>query len=131
MKGRPLTPCAGMLLTWIRISGSRSMKDRRRVIQSLLEKIRGRWNVSAVDIGPDGSWTEANLAFSAAASALSMAEERLEAVYSFLTRMEETGEFTIIGRWREVTCYDDISDAENQQTDAKGDIPPPGTEGKE
>ena len=96
------------------VLGSRSVKDRRKVVKSLLDRIRGRWNVSAMDLGPDGAWSEAVLAFSAAASAPSMAEERLEAVFSFLCGEEESGEFTINEHCREVVNYDYYSDAKNK-----------------
>lgn len=112
-------PCSGLLFVALEITCSRSMKDRRQVVRSLLDRIRRRWNVSAMDIGPDGSWSEVFLAVSAVASGVSMAEERLHAVYSFLVEEEETGEYTIQYHWREVARYDDISHAKDKQTDTK------------
>jgi hypothetical protein len=121
----------GVLFVSLVVLGSRSVKDRRRVTKSLLDRIRGRWNVSAMDLGPDGSRSDVFLGVSAVASGASMAEERLEAVFSFLCGEEESGEFSIIHHWREVTCYDELSDAKNQQADAERDFASSGTAGEE
>lgn len=105
---------SGLLFVNLRVLGSRSVKDRRRVTKSLLDRIRGRWNVSAMDLGPDGSWSEVFLGVAAVASGVHMADERLNSVFSFLCTEEESGEFTIIDHWREVNSYDDISHAKNK-----------------
>jgi hypothetical protein len=122
---------SGVLFVTLIVLGSRSVKDRRSVTKSLLDRIRSRWNVSAMDLGPDGSRSKVFLGVSAVASDAAMAEERLETVFSFLCGEEESGEFTIIHHWREVTGYDELSDAKNQQADAEGNFTPPGTAGKE
>ncbi|NLK18306.1 MAG: DUF503 domain-containing protein [Synergistaceae bacterium] len=120
-----------MLFATLAVHGSRSVKDRRKVCRSLVERIRGRWNVSVMDLGPDGSWNEILLGVSAIASGQHMALERLEAVFSFLCGEEDRGEFTIIHHWREVTGYDELSDAKNKQADTEGDFSAPGAEGEE
>lgn len=131
MNRRLPVPYSGILFVALEIMGSRSMKDRRQVTQSLLDRIRRRWNVSAMDLGPDGSWSEVFLAVAAVASGVAMAEERLNAVFSFITNEEETGEFAVLYHWREVTRYDDISNAENQQTDTERGLASPGAAYKE
>lgn len=113
------------------VLGSRSVKDRRRVAKSLLDRIRNRWNVSAMDLGPDGDRSKVVLAVSAVASNIYMAKERINAVFSFLCNEEESGEFTIIHHWREVTGYDNVSYEENQQTNAEGNFTVAGNEDKE
>jgi len=122
---------SGVLFVSLVVLGSRSVKDRRRVTKSLIDRIRGRWNVSAMDLGPDGNRSDVFLGVSAVASGAAMAEERLEAVFSFLCGEEESGEFSIIHHWREVTGYDEFSNAKNQQADAEGNFPSFGTAGEE
>ena len=124
-------PFVALLVIHLRIYASQSIKDRRRVVRSLLDRIRRRWNVSAMDLGPDGSLSEVVLAVSAVANSVRMAEERISAVFSFASSEEESGEFTIIRHCREVMTYDNIAYAKNQQTDTAGDFTPFGTEGKE
>jgi hypothetical protein len=131
MNRRDPAPYVGILFVALEIQGSRSMKDRRQVTKSLLDRIRRRWNVSAMDLGPDGSWSEVFLAVSAATSGFAMAEERLQSVFSFLANEEETGEFAILYHWREVTRYDEFSNAANQQAAPAGGLPSAGIEDKE
>ena len=121
----------GVLCADLKIFESGSLKDRRRIVRSLIDRVRTRWNVSAMDLGPDGSRTRVLLAISAVATSVSMATERLDAVLSFLQRVEEEGEFSIIDHWREVLRYDDISYAANQQTDTEGHFPAPEPQGAE
>ena len=124
-------PFVALLVMHLRIYASHSVKDRRRVVRSLLDRIRRRWNVSAMDLGPDGRLSEVVLAVSAVANSVRMAEERLNAVFSFASSGEESGEFTIIRHCREVMTYDNIAYAKNQQTDTAGNFASFGTEGKE
>ncbi|NLM72269.1 MAG: DUF503 domain-containing protein [Synergistaceae bacterium] len=118
-RDRRHAPCGGILFASLQALGSRSIKDRRRVVRSLLDRIRRRWNVSASDLGPDGSWSRIDLAVSAVAPEIFMVEERLQAVLSFLFNEERTGEFSIIYNWHEVARYDDVSYAENKQTSSE------------
>ncbi|NLA90451.1 MAG: DUF503 domain-containing protein [Synergistaceae bacterium] len=125
------TPFSGVLFATLIVQGSRGVKDRRRVCRSLIERMRSRWNVSAMDLGPDGSRSKILLGVSAIAAGQYMTLERLDAVFSFLCDEEERGEFTIIHHWREVTGYDELSDATNQQAAPKRDLPSAGAESEE
>ena len=131
MKKEYPVPFVALLVIQLKIYASHSVKDRRRVVRSLLDRMRRRWNVSAMDLGPDGSLSEVILAVSAVADSVRMAEERLDAVFSFVALEEESGEFMIFRHCREVMTYDNISYAKNQQADAAGDFPSSGIEGKE
>ena len=91
------------------IPGASSLKDRRSVVRSLLEQCRRRFNLSAAELGPDGSHQEASLAFSLVASCSSEAQGRMAALESFLLRGEEVGPFEILHREQEVWCDDDFS----------------------
>lgn len=115
----------GAFCAELEIFESGGVKDRRRIVRSLIERVRARWNVSVMDLGPDGSRREIVLAASAAGSTVSMVTERFDSVLSFLQREEEHGEFTVNHHWREVLGYDDYSHAATQQTDTEGDLPHP------
>ena len=131
MKKEYPVPFVALLVIHLRIYASRSVKDRRRVVRSLLDRIRRRWNVSAMDLGPDGSLSEVELAVSAVADSERMAHQRLNAVFSFVSSEEESGEFMIFRHCREVMAYDNISYAKNQQADAAGDFAAFGIESEE
>ena len=53
----------GALTVTIDIPGSQSLKDKRHVVRGLLESIRGKFNVSAAEVGELDMWQRATLAF--------------------------------------------------------------------
>ena len=119
-----IDPCVNILTVRIRIEASSSLKDRRRVVRSLLDKIRNRWDVSAMDMGPDNDRSFAVLGFSAIGTSRSMADERLSAVLGFLEDAEGSGTFEV-GEIRErVLKMDDPEETflrENEYSRAAGE----------
>jgi uncharacterized protein YlxP (DUF503 family) len=103
-----MKPWVGVAVFSIRIYGASSLKDRRQVVRSLLERARNRCNASAADLGPDGIWDRADLAFSCAGSSHQEMEARMDQLLSFVERNEEAGEFEVLSASREVLSYDDI-----------------------
>jgi uncharacterized protein YlxP (DUF503 family) len=55
----------GILQVEIRIEKARSLKDKRQVVKSILDRIRGSFNVSASEIDSLDAHQSAGLAFSA------------------------------------------------------------------
>ncbi len=51
----------GLLTMDIRVPGSRSLKDKRRVIKSLKEQLRNRYNCSVAEIGYKEQWARAEI----------------------------------------------------------------------
>jgi uncharacterized protein YlxP (DUF503 family) len=51
----------GLLQLELRIAGSHSLKDKRQVIQSLIEQVRRRLNVSVAEVGRQDAWQAAIL----------------------------------------------------------------------
>ena len=43
------------------IPGAESLKDKRAVVNSLLDRVRARWNVSAAQLDDQDIWTRATL----------------------------------------------------------------------
>lgn len=52
----------GVVYIELLIPGARSLKDRRRVIKSLKQLLRNRFNCSVAEIGDKELWGRANLA---------------------------------------------------------------------
>lgn len=100
----------GMLFVHLKIPEATSLKDRRQVTRSILGKARSRFNVSAADLGPDGSCQEGFLAFSALSSSHSGAEERIDSLMRLVRSMEEKGDFFLVREKKEVKRYDDFQD---------------------
>lgn len=110
----PVSPYTGVLFVHLRAEYSTSLKDRRRIVRSLLDRIRDKWDVSAADLGPDNDRSEIFLAFSAVGTSVSMVNERMEAVYSFICRQEEYGDFDLLDHRQEVSRFGNVSYGENQ-----------------
>lgn len=53
----------GLLTITLSVPGSDSLKDKRQVVKSLLDIVRGKFNVSAAEIDHLNSHTQAGLAF--------------------------------------------------------------------
>jgi uncharacterized protein YlxP (DUF503 family) len=50
------------LVVRLEITNGRTLKDKRQVVRSLLDRIRGRFNVSAAEVGENDSVRYAQLA---------------------------------------------------------------------
>jgi len=53
----------GICTLHLLIPGSQSLKDKRQVIKSTLDRIRDRFNVSAAEVDELDSWQRATLGF--------------------------------------------------------------------
>lgn len=58
----------GLLQLELRIAGSHSLKDKRQVIQSLIEQVRRRLNVSVAEVGHQDAWQAATLGIACVAN---------------------------------------------------------------
>ena len=61
----------------LEITNGRTLKDKRRVIRSLLDRLRSRFNVSAAEVGRNDSVRYATLAAVAVANQRSFLDEML------------------------------------------------------
>ena len=52
----------GLLQIDLRIGGARSLKDKRRVIKSLKQQLRNRFNCSIAEVGYKDQWGRARIA---------------------------------------------------------------------
>ncbi len=50
------------------IPGSRSLKDRRRAVQGVKQKLRNEFNLSAAEVDDEGLWQRATLGLAMVAS---------------------------------------------------------------
>ena len=68
----------------IRIPDAQSLKDRRRVVRSLLDGVRHRFGVSAAEVGGQDTWQSATLGFAVVAGEARLVDEQLDAIDRFL-----------------------------------------------
>lgn len=98
----------GVSLFSLSLCDSFSLKDRRHVVRSLLDRARARCNVSVADLGPDSHWNEADVAISGVGSSRREMERRMRQIRDFMERAEAGGEFEITSVRQEVFSYGDI-----------------------
>jgi len=68
------------------IRASRSLKEKRRVLQSLKEQLRKRFNISVAEVGAQDSHQVAELGLATVSWSRGAVEKTLEAVRGFLER---------------------------------------------
>jgi uncharacterized protein YlxP (DUF503 family) len=76
----------GSLLIELEITNGRTLKDKRRVIRSLLDRIRGRFNVSAAEVGRNDSVRYATLAAVGVANDRAFLDGMMSKVASLIDR---------------------------------------------
>jgi uncharacterized protein YlxP (DUF503 family) len=64
------------------IEGSDSLKDKRQVIKSLLDRIRDKFNVSAAEVDDLDSWRRATLGFACVSKDQAFVDQVLQKVLS-------------------------------------------------
>jgi uncharacterized protein YlxP (DUF503 family) len=70
----------------LRLHDTRSLKDRRVIVQSVRRRLRNRFNVAVAEIGPADQWREVELGLALVGSDRAVVDSELEAITRFLDR---------------------------------------------
>ncbi len=70
----------GVITFEMRLENSHSLKDKRHVVQSLKERLRGKFNVSVAEIDHQDLWQRAAVAAVTVSSSHGHAEQVLQSV---------------------------------------------------
>lgn len=70
------------------IGEANSLKDKRRVLKSLIEKIRARFNVSIAEVAQQDLWQRSTVAFACVSNERAHADQMLSAVVRFMEQMD-------------------------------------------
>ena len=73
----------GLLTIELSIPDARSLKDKRRPVRGLKDKIASRWNASVAEVGDLEMWTEATLAVAMVGNDHAYIAGRLQAIIEF------------------------------------------------
>lgn len=74
----------GLVQARISIPDSRSLKDKRRVLRSLRDRVLNHMNVSVAEVGQQDLWQVAELAFVTVAAEQAQTQERISGISSIL-----------------------------------------------
>ena len=80
----------------IRIPESRSLKTKRRVVRSLIERIRARFGVSVAEVDGQGAWQTATVGISCVSGSSGQAESVIGQVMAFVD--SSSAEFEVVER---------------------------------
>ena len=83
------TIAAARVTIWLH--GSQSLKDKRRVIRSLTERVRNTFNVSIAEIEDLDDLSVATLAIVAVSNSPTHADQMVKGVIDFIERKVELG----------------------------------------
>jgi uncharacterized protein YlxP (DUF503 family) len=70
------------------IGEANSLKDKRRVLKSLIEKTKARFNVSIAEVEQQELWQRATVAFVCVSNERAHADQMISAVIRFMERMD-------------------------------------------
>lgn len=74
----------GSLIINLHLPTAASLKDKRSVIKSVLQRLRNEFNVSTAEVGNQELWQSAQLGVACAASDARYAREQLDAVVEWI-----------------------------------------------
>ena len=77
----------GLCLVEIFLPAARSLKDKRQVLRSVMERLRNRHNVSVAEVEHQDLWQRAEIAIAAVASS----RKPLDALFQGIVREIEAG----------------------------------------
>jgi hypothetical protein len=76
----------GVLTMDLHIPGSSSLKDKRRVVKGLKDRIRSRFNVSVAEVGGEELWQRATVGVASVSNSGAHATEVLDNVVELVRR---------------------------------------------
>jgi len=68
----------------IEIPGARSLKDKRRVVKSVIDQVKHRFNVAIAEVDGHAQWQFAELAVACVSTSPQHADEMLRRVLQFI-----------------------------------------------
>ena len=74
----------GVAKITLRLSGSFSLKDKRRVINSVRERVRSKFNVSVAEVDQNEAWQTAVIGITCVSNNVRHADQTLDSVLSFI-----------------------------------------------
>ncbi len=89
----------GICTCEIYIFNANSLKSKRSVVKSIIEKSKNRFNISIAEVGENDKWQKSIVAFSTISNSQRLVEETIEKVINFF---DSYSEIEIINIKREI-----------------------------
>ncbi|KKM09462.1 hypothetical protein SY88_17690 [Clostridiales bacterium PH28_bin88] len=78
----------GICTVELRLGGAQSLKDKRRVIKSAVDQVRGRYNVAVAEVDHQDRWQRATLGIATISNETAQVDRVLAAVMEHLMKMD-------------------------------------------
>lgn len=95
----------GCCIVRLRIPGSRSLKDKRQVLRSLLQRIKNKFDVAVAEIGDNNAWQITTIGVVSVSNQSHHAGETIDAVIAFIE--DSRPDCEVVGRSVEVHHFED------------------------
>ena len=79
----------GVCKVRLRIPANQSLKGKRRVIRSLCQRVRNRYDVSIAEVGDNDSWQIATLGVACVSGSVRHADEVIDNVIAYIENSRE------------------------------------------
>lgn len=77
----------GIIKIIFRIHDNHSLKEKRKIVKSMVSKVKSRFNVSIAEVGSNDMWQIIELGITAVGNDRSHIDSSLSSVISFLDKM--------------------------------------------
>ena len=79
----------GTLTVELFIFGSRTLKDKRRILKSILDKVRSRFNVSIAEVDSHDMWQRSVLGIACVSNQVAHVQSVLSSVEKFISHQRD------------------------------------------
>ena len=90
----------------LHIHASSSLKDKRRVVHSVVSRLRNKHSVSAAEVGANDSWRSAKIGISVVSGDMRTADQILERALAFVERAAPEAE--VVSVESDAWTFDDV-----------------------
>lgn len=92
----------GVLRVSLFLSEPQSLKDKRRIIKSLIERLKNKFNLSVAEIGELDSWNHCELGLTCISNEAGHADSMMNSAINFI---EDQGTVDLTGVQTEIIPY--------------------------
>lgn len=78
----------GRCLIRLRLFSPNSLKEKRRILKSLIERLKSRYNISIAEVGENDSWQIAEIGIAAVANKSVFADEVINKIVHFIDNFD-------------------------------------------
>ena len=111
----------GVLRLTLYLPDPGSLKSKRHLLRSALDRVKGKFNVSAAEVGANDLWQRAVVGVAAVGNDHSFVNETLDKVADFVASMHG-GQLLVTDRAIEITPYGDVAHGESGLSLAEAEL---------